>query len=163
MCVRFNGALDISDGLPTREAKRMNKEEISTTLRDYNWIINEIKRQRKLLEDAGSNLTAQYGFEASLPKPQGSNSDPIFQEVVRREKKSKWVERLEKKVLFIQSRIDRIQDERERAVLECILDGMSMKAISRHMGLSTRHIQRIKNSIVDKMSDLSDTSERMTG
>jgi DNA-directed RNA polymerase specialized sigma subunit len=141
----------------------MNRNEISETLRDYNWIINEIKRQRKLLEDAGENLTAQYGIEAAMPKAKGLTGDPIYQEVVRREKKSRWIEKLEKKILFIQSRVDRITDERERAVLECILDGMSMKAISRHMGLSTRHIQRIKNSIVEQMSDLSDSSEKMTG
>ncbi|MGY6765703.1 LuxR C-terminal-related transcriptional regulator [Faecalibacterium prausnitzii] len=141
----------------------MNKKEIAETLRDYNWIINEIKRQRKLIEDVNGNFIAQYGVEASLPKVVGQNGDPIFQEVVRREKKSKWIERLEKKVLYIQSRIDRITDERERAVLECILDGMSMQAISRHMGLSTRHIQRIKNSIVDQMSDMSDMSQKMTG
>lgn len=141
----------------------MNKKEIAETLRDYNWIINEIKRQRKLLGDVSGNFSAKYGIEASLPKAHGQNGDPIFQEVVRREKKSKWIERLEKKVLYIQSRIDRITDERERAVLECILDGMSMQAISRHMGLSTRHIQRIKNSIVDQMSDMSDMSQKMTG
>lgn len=29
MCVRFNGALDISDGLPTRESKRMSKKKIN--------------------------------------------------------------------------------------------------------------------------------------
>jgi len=141
----------------------MNKQRIAETLRDYNWIINEIKRQRKLLEDVDGNFSAKYGIEASLPKAPGQNGDPIFQEVVRREKKFKWVERLERKVLYIQSRIDRITDERERAVLECILDGMSMIAISRHMGLSTRHIQRIKNSIVDQMSDMSDKSQKMTG
>lgn len=141
----------------------MNKKEIAITLRDYMWIINEIKRQRKLLEDVGGNFTAKYGIEASMPKTVGQNSDPIFQEVVRREKKSKWVEKLEKKVLFIQSRLDCIKDEREKAVLECLLDGMSMIAISRHMGLSTRHIQRIKNDIVDKMSDMSDKSQKMTG
>lgn len=142
----------------------MTKKEIEQILKDYHWMINEIKRQRKMLSDeVNGNFTAQYGIEASLPKGKGQNGDPIFQEVVRREKKSKWIERLEQKVLYIQSRVDRITDERERAVLECILDGMSMKAISRHMGLSTRHIQRIKNSIVTQMSDMSDKSQKMTG
>lgn len=149
--------------LMIKEMIGMNKNEISKILRDYHWMINEIKRQRKILEDMNGNLTAQYGIEAAIPKAKGLTGDPIYQEVVRREKKSRWVEKLEKKILFIQSRVDRITDERERAVLECILDGMSMKAISRHMGLSTRHIQRIKNSIVEQMSDLSDSSEKMTG
>jgi len=136
----------------------MNKKQIANALRDYSWMINEIKRQRKMLEDAGDGITAQYGIEASLPKGSGQNSDPVFREYLRREKKSKWVEKLEEKVLFIQERIPNITEEREKAVLECLLDGMSMIAISRHMGLSERHIFRIRDSIVDKMAGMAGMS-----
>ncbi|WP_342399604.1 LuxR C-terminal-related transcriptional regulator [Weizmannia sp. FSL W8-0676] len=135
----------------------MNKKEIASILRDYHWMINEIQRQRKMLSDeVNGNFTAQYGIEASLPK--GQNGDPIFREVIRREKKSRWIEKLEKKVMFIQEHMDCITNEREKVVLECLLDGMSMIAISKHMGLSVRHVQRIKNSIVDKMSEMSGLS-----
>ncbi len=141
----------------------MNKREIENALRDYKWMINEIKRQRELLDDAGSNLTAKYGIEAAMPKAKGATSDPVAQEVIRREKKSKWVHKLEQKVTFIQKRIPVIKNERERAVLECLLDGMSMRAISNHMGLSERHIFRIRDSIVNQMADMSDLSDKMTG
>jgi DNA-directed RNA polymerase specialized sigma subunit len=137
----------------------MNKKEIASILRDYHWMINEIQRQRKMLsEEINGNFTAQYGIESSLPKGKGQNGDPIFREVIRREKKSRWIEKLEKKVMFIQEHMDCITNEREKAVLECLLDGMSMIAISKHMGLSVRHVQRIKNSIVDKMSEMSGLS-----
>jgi DNA-directed RNA polymerase specialized sigma subunit len=137
----------------------MNKKEIASILRDYHWMINEIQRQRKMLSDeVNGNFTAQYGIESSLPKGKGQNGDPIFREVIRREKKSRWIEKLEKKVMFIQEHMDCITNEREKAVLECLLDGMSMIAISKHMGLSVRHVQRIKNSIVDKMSEMSGLS-----
>ena len=137
----------------------MNKKEIASILRDYHWMINEIRRQRKMLSDeVNGNFTAQYGIESSLPKGKGQNGDPIFREVIRREKKSRWIEKLEKKVMFVQEHMDCITNEREKAVLECLLDGMSMIAISRHMGLSVRHVQRIKNSIVDKMSEMSGLS-----
>jgi DNA-directed RNA polymerase specialized sigma subunit len=137
----------------------VNKKEIASILRDYHWMINEIQRQRKMLSDeVNGNFTAQYGIEASLPKGKGQNGDPIFREVIRREKKSRWIEKLEKKVMFIQEHMDCITNEREKAVLECLLDGMSMIAISKHMGLSVRHVQRIKNSIVDKMSEMSGLS-----
>ena len=92
-----------------------------------------------------------------MPKAQGVTSDPVALEVIRREKKSKWVEKLEEKVLFIQKRISVITNEREKAVLECMLDGLSMSAIGRHMGLSERHIRRLKDSIVSKMSEMSKT------
>ncbi|WP_181350495.1 LuxR C-terminal-related transcriptional regulator [Thalassobacillus sp. CUG 92003] len=130
----------------------MDKKQIEAALRDYNWMINEIKRQRELLEDAGTNLVAQSGVEATLPKPQGETSDPVAREVVRRDKKHGWVSRLEKKVSYIQQRMPIIQNEREVAVLECLLDGMSMTAVSNHMGLSRRHVYTLKDSIVEKIS-----------
>lgn len=80
----------------------MNKKQIEQALRDYNWMINEIKRQRDILGHIGGNVVAQGGIESSMPKAQGGTSDPVYQEVVRRDKTSQWVEKLESKVLFIQ-------------------------------------------------------------
>lgn len=128
----------------------MNKQEIEQALRDYSWMLNEIKRQRELLSHIGSNITSQGGVESSLPKPQGTTSDPVALEVIRRNKASRWVQNLEEKVLFIQKRIPIITDEREKAVLECMLDGLSMKAIGQHMGLSRSHIYNIKESIIEQ-------------
>ncbi len=115
-------------------------------------MLNEIKRQRHLLEDAGTGLTTMYGEEAAMPKAQGEMSDPVAREVVRRDKKHTWINRLEKKVLFVQERMSIIEDEREKAVLECLLDGMSMVAICKHMGLSRGHTYKLKDNVVDKIS-----------
>ena len=100
----------------------MNKKEIEQALRDYNWMINEIKRQRDLLSNIGGNVVAQGGIESGQPKAQGTTSDPVAMEVLRRDKASRWVIKLEEKVLFIQKRISIITDEREKAVLQCMLD-----------------------------------------
>ncbi|MGX9931969.1 DNA-binding response regulator [Virgibacillus salarius] len=140
----------------------MNKKEIENALRDYKWMINEITRQRAFLADAGTNIVAQSGIESSMPKAKGNTSDPVAREVVRRDKKYTWINRLENKVSFIQERIPAITDERELAVLECLLDGMSMRAISNHMGLSERHIFRIRDAIVSQMADMSHLAYKMT-
>ena len=137
----------------------MNKKEIEQALRDYRWMINEIKRQRELLNDVNPSVTAQGGIESSLPKAKGVTGDPVAREVIRRDKASRWVQNLEKKVLFIQERIPIIKDEREKAVLQCMLDGMSMRAISQHMGLSERHVFRLKDSIVSQMAEMADMSD----
>lgn len=142
----------------TSGGSNMNKKEIENALRDYKWMINEIKRQREIQSDAGTNLVAQSGIESAMPKAQGTTSDPVAIEVVRRDNKFSWVHKLEKKVTFIQERISLIKESREIAVLECMLDGMSMRAISNHMGLSERHIFRIKNSIVSQMAEMADMS-----
>ncbi|MFC7319832.1 helix-turn-helix domain-containing protein [Halobacillus campisalis] len=130
----------------------MNKKQVENVLRDYNWMINEIKRQRNLLEGAGTNIVAQSGVESTLPKAKGEIGDPVAREVNRRDKKHTWIYNLERKVLYIQERMSIIEEEREKAVLECLLDGMSMVAVCRHMGLSRSHIYKIKDSIVDKFA-----------
>jgi len=127
----------------------MNKREIEQALRDYSWMIKEIKRQRELLGDyEGGNLTAHID---DMPKGKGVTGDPVADEVVRRDRNNRWLNTLEYKVSYIQKRIPIITDERERAVLECMLDGMSMMAIGKHMGLSRQHIYRIKESILLQM------------
>src|SRR5699024_9803911 len=141
----------------------MNEKQIESALRDYNWMINEIKRQRQLMGYEGGNLVAQGGIESTMPKAQGETSDPVALEVIRRDKASKWVLKLEDKVLYIQERMCIIQDEREKAVLECMLDGMSMSALSQHMGLSRRHIYNIKESVVYKIAHFAHFSQEMTG
>jgi hypothetical protein len=131
--------------------EEMTKKELEQALRDYNWMIKEIKRQRQLAGYDGGNLVAQSGVESVMPKAQGESGDPVALEVIRRDKASRWVIRLEEKVLFIQKRIPVITEEREKAVLECMLDGLSMIAITKHMGLSRTHIYRIKDSLIGKM------------
>ena len=128
----------------------MNKKEIEQALRDYRWMINEIRRQRELLNDINPSVTAQGGIESSLPKAKGTTGDPVAMEVIRRDKASRWVQKLEKKVTFIQERIHVIQEPKEKAVLECMLDGLSMKAIGQHMGLSRSHIYNLKESIIEQ-------------
>ncbi|MGX8791724.1 helix-turn-helix transcriptional regulator [Oceanobacillus sp. M60] len=140
----------------------MNNKQIEETLRDYSWMLNEIKRQRQLMDYEGGNLVAQSGIESTMPKAKGGTSDPIALEVIRRDKNSKWLDKLETKVLFIQKRIHLITDEREKAVLECMLDGLSMSSISNHMGLSRRHIYNIKESIVNRIAHFAHSAQDMT-
>lgn len=137
----------------------MNKKEIAKILRDYHWMINEIARQRRMMLDVDQSITGQYGIEGSMPHAKGSTSDPVAQEAIRRLKKTKWIEKLEQQVLYIQQRIHLIIDEREKAVLECLLDGMSIRAIARHMGFSDSHVYGIRDSIVDRFVDFGDNGD----
>ena len=93
----------------------MNKKQIE--LRDYSWMIKNIKRQRDLLEASGMNLVAQSGIESTLPIPHRETGDPVAQEVVRGDKKHTWISKLEKQILFIQQRMSVTEDEREKAGL----------------------------------------------
>lgn len=127
----------------------MTKQEIEQTLRDYHWMIREIERLRELLGDAGERVVRSYEL-LDMPKPQSGRSDPVALEVSRRERHWKKLRTYEQKIMYVQERLDIIQDERERTVLDCMLDGMSMRAIANHMGLSRRHVMNLKDRIVDQ-------------
>ncbi|RST57667.1 DNA-binding response regulator [Siminovitchia terrae] len=130
----------------------MNKIDIENTLKDYHWMINSIKIMRQSLESAGEGLTAQYGIESTMPKAKGQTSDPVHREVVRRGRHWKKVKGYEEKIKVIQERVHLITNERETEVLHWILEGKSYRWIAAHMGLSHSHIKRIKESIVDQIS-----------
>lgn len=128
----------------------LTKKEIENILKNYHWMLNSIRIMRESLNDISSK-TALYGIEATLPKPKGNISDPVYADVIRRSKHWKRIEQYEKKVAEIQKLVDCITDEREYEVLNWIMDGKGYRWIARHMGLSETHIRRIKDSIVDKM------------
>ncbi len=137
----------------------MNKTEIEQALRDYMWMMNEIIREREEMQHiSGGNMIAQI---TDMPKGSGTTGDPVANEAIRRADKSKRIIKLEKKVLFIQTHSKWIKDEREIAVLNLMLDGLSMKAIGNIMGLSRRHIYNIKESIVDKIAHFAHCSHML--
>lgn len=129
----------------------INKKQIESILKDYHWMINTIKIMRQSINHVEINITAQYGIEASLPKPQGTTGDPVLSEVIRRNKYWRSVKEYERKVRAIQERFYVIKDEREFEVLHWILEGKSYRWIAMHMGLSHSHIRRIKESVVNQM------------
>ncbi|TCW39405.1 LuxR C-terminal-related transcriptional regulator [Laceyella sacchari] len=47
---------------------------------------------------------------------------------------------------------EKIEDEKERTVLECILDGERIGMIAHHVGLSWQKVNEIKRKILKKMA-----------
>ena len=133
----------------------MTETELIHILSNYHWMIKEVQRINYLLDQTEQNVTGQYGIEATLPKPKGVAKDAMTNEIIRRDKKIKRKMDMLEKIEYVQKRMHLIQDEREKVVLDCLLDGMSMHAISQHMGLSRRHIHRLRGSIAYNMSHMS--------
>jgi uncharacterized protein YerC len=148
----------VFDGLgKIADYQKVTAYEIADILKDYHWMMNSIRLLRESMASAGERIVRAYDIDSDMPKPQGGTSDPVFQEIVRREKRWKNIIEYEEKVTVIQERIHLIKDERELEVLHLLLDGKSYSWIARHMGLSDRHIRRIKDSIVEQMSGMSET------
>lgn len=132
--------------------------EIENALRDYHWMTREIQRLKDELNTVNTKMSATYGIEATLPKGSGT-SDSTLKEVVQRDRRHSTLKRFEKKVHFVDKYSLHIEDDRQMAVLNCMLDGMSFVGISQHMGYSERKVYKIKDEIVRKMKENADNAE----
>ncbi|CEH29406.1 hypothetical protein [Aneurinibacillus migulanus] len=127
-------------------------------LTGYHWMIKEIERLKRDLDKVtitapeGSALVAQYGIEATLPKGKGKKVAYLSVSEERYEKKLQRMKHLEEKVRRIQEAADKITCEKERAVIECILDGERMNFIARHVGISRQYLNEIRRKLIKKMA-----------
>lgn len=138
--------------------------EIENALRDYSWMIKEIQRLKDDLNSINISMTAQYGIEAAMPKS-GAISNPVEREVINKERKQKTLQKFEEKIKFIETHSSYITDDRQIAILNCMLDGMSIVAISQHMGFSEKKVYTLKDEIVRKLKENTGNTEntRNTG
>lgn len=146
-----NGQVSFSDLEPALEIVQKTEED----LRSYHWMIKEIARLKKELDKAikyigpNSPLVALYGDEAGLPKARGAKPTAILSiSEEKYERQFKRWQSLEEKVRKINRVVAIIEEEKERTVLECILDGERMNIIARHVGVSRTRLNEIKRKIV---------------
>lgn len=146
--------LFFTDLEPAIEIVQKTEEE----LRSYHWMVKEIERLQdyldKTIQSFGphSRLVTLYGLEATLPKGKGLNLSKMSIAEERFERQWQRLEKLKEKVEKINSAADQIVDEKERTVLECILDGVRMNMVARHVGISRTRLNEIKRLIVKKMA-----------
>lgn len=129
-------------------AKTEQMEQIEEELKDYPWMIREIERLRDILEQLGSGLTGVYGLDGAMPKGKGLHADSVNREAQKREKYWSRLKQLEAKVTRIDAAAERLHDDRQRTVLECIMDGQRMNQIARHIGVSRQRLHELKLELV---------------
>ncbi|MGE7672961.1 LuxR C-terminal-related transcriptional regulator [Lysinibacillus sp. NPDC094403] len=137
--------------------KEVTKGNLLQWIEDYSWMIESIEEARQPVAKVDNNSyigakTALYGIEATLPKASSSTSDPVFIEVQRRVYSLNYrIKEYERKIAEVQKRIPYVIGDREVEVLHRLLDGDSMRAIGRHMKLSSTTIFRVRNNILNQM------------
>lgn len=131
----------------------MNHNDIDQAIRDYHWMIKEVHRLEKELDSIQDSLTAQYGVEASLPKGSSMDHDKVGRTVVRRNEETKHMTKLKGKIAFVDHGIELITNDFEKAVMLCILDGLSQFQISQLFKMSEGKISSIKGQIIKQLYD----------
>ncbi|WP_245622805.1 hypothetical protein [Lysinibacillus contaminans] len=115
----------------------------------------EEARQPVVKVDNSSYIGAKatmYGIEATLPKDSGGTSDPVYAEVQRQVYALNYrIKEYEQKIVEVQKRIPCVIGDREVEVLHRLLDGDSMRAIGKHMKLSSTTIILTRDCIVKQM------------
>lgn len=107
--------------------------DIFDAIREYHWMMNEVERLAPQLK----------GFDPE-------STDTIPPEMNRRRKKLERAKRFYRRIHFIDSR-SCIQDETEKVVLDCLLDGVKIKDIAEHLQLHRKTIERIRERIINKI------------
>ena len=90
------------------------------------------------MNEVNVSMVTQYGLQAAMPKASGDPSDPILKEVERRDDRWKKIHAFEKDIQLIQSKLKKVENEREAEVLHWLLEGKSMRWIGMHMDYLTR-------------------------
>jgi DNA-binding NarL/FixJ family response regulator len=130
-----------------------NKFQIYGILKDYFWMIREIQKIDRELQKTDFAGVAQYGIEATLPHAVGIVGRALENEVVRRSKKSERMLDYAKKVNFINERLGKVTDEKEKVVLDCMLDGMNLVAIAHHLKISRKQVHILRDTIVNRLAE----------
>ena len=136
---------------------KVTKENLLQWIENYRWMVETIEEARQPVAKIDNNSyigakTAMYGIETSLPKAAGGTSDPVFAEVQRRVYALNYrIKEYEQKIAEVQNRIQFVTGDREIEILHRLLDGDSMRAIGKHMRLSSTTIFRVRNNILDQM------------
>lgn len=150
-----DGQLALFDLEPAIEIVQKVEEE----LKDYHWLTREVDRLQQYLNNAiriegygGGSGVSQYGIEASLPKGNGYKPSYLTIPEEKFEREVGRLKKLEEKVRRIDAAASKIEDEKERTVLECILDGVRMNMIAKHVGVSRQRLNEIKRSLVKRLA-----------
>lgn len=134
--------------------EKYSTEKIMDLINNYPFYISRIKELRKRYDSqVGGGNIGQYGIEATLPKPQGTNTDPVHNEVQRLLKMDKELSRLETKARYIQNRWDRITDERMAIIFNLRLSGMTYQEIALEIDLSQQRVHQITKEICLLLKD----------
>ena len=133
--------------------------EIEEWIRDYNFMLREISRLSRILnkvEFAGQKLVATYGDEAGMPRGSAGISQAELRQMTRREKRLRKYETI---VDFLERSTEEIEDEKNRIVFDCMLEGMKFREIALHLGVSRETVRRIKNDIVCHLCQMCETCQ----
>ncbi|SPT86120.1 Bipartite response regulator, C-terminal effector [Niallia circulans] len=135
------------------------KEKIEQLIRDYHWMSNEVDRLQKALYGYARPMrswgVALYGDEAGMPRGSSGKSQIELQQMdIREERLYNRLQKYQKYVMAIEMAGDLLENEKEKIIYDCLLDGMSYRVIGNHLGISKEQVRRLKSNILCQMCQM---------
>jgi hypothetical protein len=127
-------------------------EKMEDELKDYPWMVREVARLREELQEIDAGLTAKYGIEAGMPTAKGAANNMVQREVQKREKRWQRLVHLENRVRTIELAVDRVEGDRSRTILACMMEGRRIKDIADHIGISRQRLHLVKRDLMTLMA-----------
>ncbi|WP_079708100.1 hypothetical protein [Paraliobacillus ryukyuensis] len=135
----------------------MNKlKQIQTLIYNYHWQRKEVDRIARILNSIdgpqGAGI-AQYGIEATLPKPNTNEKSKYEIEAMGRREKRQYERyvRFSENVEKVESLADYLDNDHQLIILDCMMEGMSYRSIADHLGVSRYKLGEMKDDMFDQL------------
>lgn len=129
-------------------ASMLTRKLLEQCINDYHWMLRVVVENTSDMH--AEVKTVVYGIDAAMPRVVGI-SDPIANEVARKERHYKKIQDYKSKILIVQERINKVTEPREEQILYWLLEGKSARWIASQMNLSHPTIKNIKDDIILQM------------
>ncbi|MGJ9460301.1 sigma-70 family RNA polymerase sigma factor [Oceanobacillus sp. CF4.6] len=132
----------------------MNNKQVEDLIYQYHWRKKELDRLHSILWGTRAHTksigVAQYGVEATLPKPNTNlKSYAEMDDMDAREKRlyNRWKEYKEK-VQGIELLDYFLEDEYQLIILDCMMEGMSYRSIADHLSMNRNKVRDMKEDML---------------
>nr|MDH3077600.1 sigma-70 family RNA polymerase sigma factor [Bacillus velezensis] len=134
----------------------MNPKDIENLINSYHWMVKEVQRLQRVLY--GSTIpmrnfgVSQYGLEVAMPKGSpGKSQAELRQMDMREERLFKRLKYYEERVYAVELGAEKIKGEQNKVVYDCMMEGMSYRAIGLHLGISRETVRKMKEELISQL------------
>jgi hypothetical protein len=135
-------------------------EKIEELLKNYRWMRKEVDHLERQLYGYSSPMrswgVAQYGLDAAMPKGSPGKSQAELKKMdIREARLYERLQKYQKQVYAIEMAGDLLEDEKQKVIYDCLLDGMSYRSIAYHVGITRNQAKEAKKAILTTLSQKS--------
>ncbi|RHW33534.1 sigma-70 RNA polymerase sigma factor region 4 domain-containing protein [Oceanobacillus profundus] len=131
------------------------KKQVEDLIYQYYWRKKEVSRicsilWRRYSLTPSAGMVSKYGIEATLPKANTSLKSYAEMDALDARDKRLYdrYKDYEEIVKAIESIANYLEDEQQKIILDCMMEGMSYRSIADHLGINRNKIRLMKEKML---------------